>query len=92
MCWGSTPAFVRIIDSCPQYQDKDGVVTPQLWCNGNVYHFDLSYYAFEKLAHPLYGVMNVEFRPVDCDSRQPIQFLPGVHKGTLPDGREKASG
>lgn len=83
-CWGDNVAFVRIIDSCPQYQDKNGVVTPQLWCNGNIYHFDLSFHAFEKLAHPLYGVMNVEFRPVDCDTRQPIQFLPGGPFYPLP--------
>lgn len=29
--------------------------------------------AFEKLAHPTYGVMNIEYRPVDCNSKAPIK-------------------
>eukprot|EP00884_Botryococcus_braunii_P001907 jgi/Botrbrau1/11717/Bobra.0195s0045.1 len=30
--------------------------------------------------------MNVEFRPVDCDTRQPIQYLPGYISKTVYDG------
>lgn len=40
----------------------DGVPTQQLWCNSDIYHFDLSYWAFQQLAHPTYGVMMVDFR------------------------------
>ena len=36
--------------------------TQQLWCNSDIYHFDLSYWAFQQLAHPTYGVMMVDFR------------------------------
>lgn len=28
------------------------------------WNFDLSYFAFEKLAHPMYGIMMVDFRCV----------------------------
>jgi hypothetical protein len=42
-----------------------------------VYHFDLSYWAFEKLAHPVYGLQMVDFRPVSCLTQQNLQFLPG---------------
>ena len=43
-------------------QIKNGVEVQQLWCNSDIYHFDLSYWAFEQLAHPTYGVMMVDFR------------------------------
>jgi hypothetical protein len=29
--------------------------------------------AFEKLAHPTYGVMGIEYRPVDCYSKEPLK-------------------
>ena len=43
-------------------QLKNDVPTQQLWCNSDIYHFDLSYWAFQQLAHPTYGVMMVDFR------------------------------
>jgi cullin-associated NEDD8-dissociated protein 1 len=67
VCWGnSSSTWVRIIDSCP-----DNPNSP--WCaaSSSIPHFDLSYWAFEKLAHPLFGVMSIEYRPIDCDSKQP---------------------
>ena len=50
--------YVRVTDNCPcvQYDTatgkETGVNTP---CCGSVNHFDLSYFAFEKLAHPVRG-------------------------------------
>lgn len=57
--------YVRVTDSCPCLQFDGGSktvtgVNPP--CCGNVNHFDLSFFGFEKLAHPIYGVMNTEFR------------------------------
>ena len=43
----------------------------------SVYHFDLSYWAFEKLAHPVYGLQMVDFKAVSCLTSEPLQFLPG---------------
>jgi cullin-associated NEDD8-dissociated protein 1 len=37
-----------------------------------VKHFDISYDAFEQLAHPVYGVAMIEYRTVDCDTGAPL--------------------
>ena len=44
---------------------------------------DLSYWGFEQLAHPLNGIMMTEFRPVSCDTHQPLQFNPGFINSTI---------
>lgn len=36
-----------------------------------------NYRAFEKLAHPTYGVMGIEYRPVDCYSKEPLKLVGG---------------
>lgn len=67
LCWGNETTWVRIVDSCPP-----NPLSP--WCKADstVFHFDMSFWAFEKLAHPLYGVMPIRFRPVDCDTKRPL--------------------
>ena len=55
-------ACITDIFILPCIQVKEGVTTQQLWCNSDIYHFDLSYWAFQQLAHPTYGVMMVDFR------------------------------
>lgn len=63
--------------ACTQIKE-DGVPTQQLWCNSDIYHFDLSYWAFQQLAHPTYGVMMVDFRyAVAADT----YWLSGRHFG-----------
>jgi len=77
VCWGNETTWIRIVDSCPPNPQSP-------WCkaDSSVFHFDMSYWAFEKLAHPLYGVMPIQFRPVDCDTREPLPaFLPGKISG-----------
>ena len=44
---------------------------------------DLSYWGFQQLAHPLNGIMMTEFRPVSCDTHQPLQFNPGFINSTI---------
>ena len=57
---------------------------PQTWCNSDIAHLDLSYWAFEILAHPVYGVMPLEFQPVDCTSNTPLTpFTPGFVNKTV---------
>lgn len=82
---GSKPSVVvHIIDTCPAYQLKNGTQVSQLWCNSDVAHFDLSYWAMQQLAHPLYGVIPLEFRPVNCYSEQPFSsYLPGYINNTI---------
>ena len=72
-CWDESapPIFVRIIDICPCNRPPEQGGRNQPCCT-TAPHIDLSYWAFEKLAHPLYGDMTVQFRPVDCDTRQPL--------------------
>ena len=48
--------YVRVADNCPcvQYDTNTGAeVGVNSPCCGNVNHFDLSYFAFEKIAHPV---------------------------------------
>ena len=59
-CWnntGSSSILVKIIDTCPC---TSATANNTQWCCPNadgsvVQHFDLSFWAFEQLAHPLYG-------------------------------------
>ena len=44
---------------------------------------DLSYWGFQQLAHPLNGIMMTEFRPVSCDTHEPLNFDPGFINSTI---------
>jgi rare lipoprotein A (peptidoglycan hydrolase) len=91
-CWDeSKSVMVRVSDSCPcQYPIKgpDGTtqeIRTQNWCCGGNNHFDLSFWAFEQLAHPTYGVMPIEYRPVNCETREPLRWVRrGVGRQALP--------
>ena len=37
---------------------------------------DLNFWGFDALSHPLNGLMMTEFRPVNCYTQQPLDFLP----------------
>lgn len=50
---------IKIIDYCPCIYIGG---RRQRWCCGPIDHLDLSYWAFNHLAHPLYGMMMVEYR------------------------------
>ncbi|KAL6758139.1 hypothetical protein V8C86DRAFT_3025649 [Haematococcus lacustris] len=72
---------VRVADSCPCKQvlpdgapgvKPGGEVRRQEWCCGPVNHFDLSYWAMEQLAHPVFGAIMLNYRPVDCTTGAPI--------------------
>ncbi len=43
-----------------------GCSVPHCRCCGDMRHFDLSQYAFDKLADSSQGVMGIRFRPVAC--------------------------
>lgn len=96
-CWNGSQAlgllnepdnsiYIHVTDNCPclQYDGGSTTVTgDNPPCCGNVNHFDLSYYGFEKLAHPNYGLMNLQFRPVDCYTKVPLDYLPGYINETI---------
>lgn len=48
--------IVQITDSCQCNADSSNA------CCTNIPHFNLGYSAFQKLAHPDYGVMNLDYR------------------------------
>ena len=71
-CWNESNAiFVRTIDICPCRRPSEQGGYNRACCM-TAPHLDLSYWAFEKLAHPLFGDMTIQFRPVDCETRQPL--------------------
>ena len=74
-CWNeSRTIYVTIVDVCPcQYSWGT-----QSICCGPVPHFDLSYWAHEHLAHPTQGKMMLRFRPVNCDTKQPVDARRGA--------------
>jgi cullin-associated NEDD8-dissociated protein 1 len=74
-CWNDANIItVRVGDSCPCiYRLNTGEVRRQFWCCGGQNHFDLSYWAFQKLAHPVYGLIAIEYRPVSCLTNQPLE-------------------
>ncbi|BDA51307.1 hypothetical protein COCOBI_18-1840 [Coccomyxa sp. Obi] len=86
-CWNDNASiFVITTDSCPcvQTDPNTGAVTgvnPP--CCGDIYHMDLTYWGFEQLAHPLNGIISTQFRPVDCATKQPLQFNPGFVNQTI---------
>lgn len=55
----STTAVITIIDACPCTYIGG---RQQKVCCGPIDHFDLSFWAFNKLAHPLYGLMMLDYR------------------------------
>ncbi|KIZ03007.1 hypothetical protein MNEG_4950 [Monoraphidium neglectum] len=74
----SRTLLIRIADSCPCTQvlpegapgvARGGETRTQAWCCGGIQHFDLSYDGFEQLAHPVYGITMLEYRPVDCNTK-----------------------
>ncbi|GMH42137.1 hypothetical protein BSKO_10056 [Bryopsis sp. KO-2023] len=79
--------FITIIDSCPCVYIGG---RKQASCCGPLPHFDLSFWAFNKLAHPLYGNMMMEYRPVGCVTREPLYTGKPYISGTIYGDRPGA--
>jgi len=73
-CWNeSTTIFVKIVDKCPCSYFYEQTI-----CCGPMPHFDLSYWGYEKLLHPIQGKAMIRFRPVNCDTRVPVDTRLGA--------------
>lgn len=75
---------VRITDTCPcNYAGNS--FSNKRWCCGDMDHFDLSVWAFEKLAPLRWGVVALKYRPVSCD-HQPAKkaYAPNPSPGIPP--------
>lgn len=74
-CWNDTASvFVTIVDTCPCVYSWG----EQRVCCGPIPHFDLSFWAAERLAHPIQGKQMLRFRPVDCATREPVDARLGA--------------
>eukprot|EP00955_Chlamydomonas_euryale_P053461 355515-Chlamydomonas_euryale.AAC.5 len=58
--------IVKVTDAC-QCNYAPNSHSNRRWCCGDMYHMDLSVWAFEKLADRKWGVMGIKFRWVPCD-------------------------
>ena len=72
-CWpGGGSVRVRVVDSCPcVYCPRGGPCRRQENCCAEAPTLDLSYWAYERLAHPSHGMIGVDWRPVDCATGDP---------------------
>lgn len=66
---------VQITDSCPCHYPTNAF-SNRRWCCGDMYHLDISTYAFEKLADKKWGVIGLKVRRVSCLTRPWRQALP----------------
>eukprot|EP01025_Chloroclados_australasicus_P038219 TRINITY_DN391_c0_g2_i1.p1 TRINITY_DN391_c0_g2~~TRINITY_DN391_c0_g2_i1.p1 ORF type:complete len:427 (-),score=42.61 TRINITY_DN391_c0_g2_i1:1719-2912(-) len=57
---------VTITDTCPCIYATNAYSNKR-WCCGDMNHFDLSVWAFEKLAEHRWGVIGLKYRQVACD-------------------------
>ncbi|KAF5828466.1 hypothetical protein DUNSADRAFT_17574 [Dunaliella salina] len=84
-------ADVLIIDACPCIycpNGEDGCRYQESCCYKSIDHPKAEkkggrreglgrHKAFQQMAHPSYGLMMIDFRPVDCNTREAIQYIPG---------------
>ncbi|GAX75119.1 hypothetical protein CEUSTIGMA_g2563.t1 [Chlamydomonas eustigma] len=61
----STSVIVRITDTCP-CTFAPNFYSNKRWCCGDMFHMDMSQWAFEKLASKKWGVMATQYRAVPC--------------------------
>eukprot|EP01025_Chloroclados_australasicus_P040130 TRINITY_DN417_c1_g1_i2.p1 TRINITY_DN417_c1_g1~~TRINITY_DN417_c1_g1_i2.p1 ORF type:complete len:417 (-),score=44.25 TRINITY_DN417_c1_g1_i2:1251-2501(-) len=66
--------MVTITDTCPCYYPTN-LYSNKRWCCGDMDHFDMSVWAFEKLAEKRWGVIGLNYREVPCDY-QPSKVAP----------------
>eukprot|EP01023_Acetabularia_acetabulum_P001534 TRINITY_DN1059_c0_g1_i1.p1 TRINITY_DN1059_c0_g1~~TRINITY_DN1059_c0_g1_i1.p1 ORF type:complete len:412 (-),score=73.87 TRINITY_DN1059_c0_g1_i1:2013-3248(-) len=57
---------VTVTDTCPCYFPTN-MYSNERWCCNDMEHFDLSIWAFEKLAEARWGVIGLSYRKVTCD-------------------------
>lgn len=63
VCYNNNPIIIQITDSCPEIHRNP---TNKKYCNISHRHFDLSFWAFGKLADHKFGVIDINYKFVDC--------------------------
>lgn len=85
-CINSNSVIVRITDTCPCHYPPNEYSNKR-WCCGDMEHFDLSAWAFEKIAELRWGVIGLKYRgPVPCDYKpsNPAADVPYPSPGQDP--------
>eukprot|EP00775_Hariotina_reticulata_P001975 gene1975-2298_t len=86
----SASLIVMVTDSCPCIYPTN-YSSNKRWCCGDMYHLDLSIWAYEKLAAPKWGVIGLIWRDVPCWYKPKIVAkVPRWVKATPPPVWEKA--
>ncbi|WIA29269.1 hypothetical protein OEZ86_011777 [Tetradesmus obliquus] len=65
----SKSVIVKITDTCP-CNYPNNYFSNKRWCCGDMDHFDMSVWAFQKLTDMKWGVIPIQYQRVDC-SKQP---------------------
>eukprot|EP01023_Acetabularia_acetabulum_P025053 TRINITY_DN2403_c0_g1_i1.p2 TRINITY_DN2403_c0_g1~~TRINITY_DN2403_c0_g1_i1.p2 ORF type:complete len:392 (-),score=82.38 TRINITY_DN2403_c0_g1_i1:2119-3294(-) len=75
----SSSVVVTVTDTCP-CNYATNFYSNKRWCCGDMNHFDLSIWAYEKLAEHRWGVIGLKYREVPCDF-QPAKVAPPPPEG-----------
>jgi len=76
---------VMVTDTC-QCVYPGNYASNKRWCCGDMYHMDLSIWAFERLADTKWGVIATEWRDVDCGYKpSKVARNPWGQKSAMPD-------
>ncbi|KAF8055096.1 2-carboxy-D-arabinitol-1-phosphatase [Scenedesmus sp. PABB004] len=91
VCWDeSASVVVMVTDTCPCHYPNN-YQSNKRWCCGDMYHLDLSIWAFEKLSDTKWGVIGTMWRDVPCWHRpQKFAKVPNWKKAT--PGQQPPSG
>ncbi|KAG2454946.1 hypothetical protein HYH02_000774 [Chlamydomonas schloesseri] len=66
-CYDADASLVfRVTDTCPCVYPENAYSNKR-WCCGDMPHFDLSIWGFERLASTKWGVIGLKYRRVPCD-------------------------
>lgn len=74
---------ITVVDACP-CSYPGNYYSNKRWCCGDKDHFDISVWAFEKLADLKWGVIALQYRPVPCNYQpakrapKPAKVTPGI--------------
>lgn len=73
VCYNPQASVVVMITDTCQCHYPGNYFSNKRWCCGDMYHMDLSVWAYEKLADTKWGVIGIEWRDVACNHRPSVR-------------------
>eukprot|EP00798_Chlamydomonas_sp_ICE-L_P011694 gene11694-34420_t len=64
-CLTEEPIQIAITDTCPCYKEEN-LFSNKRWCCGDMDHFDIGIWAFNKMADSGKGVIGIQYRAIEC--------------------------